>query len=182
MKFIISLFCACISCISVWAQHCAATVVSAQTGSPVKKAIVTLRPAGLQTFTAEDGSFTFNCSQGDSILIEHPAFDRMIFIINKNSLPSRIALQPLATELQAVEVNTGYQKISKERATGSFENISNSMLNQQVSANILDRLEAVANGLYIDKKTNTTLPRFSIRGLSTIQGPSEPLIVVDNFP
>lgn len=182
MKYLISLFFTCISCVPAWAQHCAATVVSAQTGLPVKKAIVTLRPAGLQTFTAENGSFAFNCSQGDSILIEHPAFDRILFVIGKEGLPARITLQPPAAELQAVEVNTGYQKISKERATGSFDNISNSILNQQVSVNILDRLEAVANGLYIDKKTNTTLPRFSIRGLSTIQGPAEPLIVVDNFP
>ncbi len=182
MKFILSLFCACIGCIPVWAQLCTATLVSEQTGLPVKKATVTLRPAGLQTFTAENGSFAFNCSQGDSIIIEHPAFYRMLLVINKDGLPFKIELRALVTELQAVEVNTGYQKISKERATGSFDNISNSVLNQQVSTNILDRLESVANGLYIDKKTNTTLPRFSIRGLSTIQGPAEPLIVVDNFP
>jgi hypothetical protein len=43
-------------------------------------------------------------------------------------------------EIEAVNISTGYQKIPKERATGSFSFSNEKLLNQQVSTNILDRL------------------------------------------
>ncbi len=92
-----------------------------------------------------------------------------------------ISLSPSISELGEVTVSTGYQEIPRERATGSFEVIDKRLFNQQVSANVLDRLEAVANGLTVDRTTNAS-GRIMIRGLSTIRGPKEPLIVLDNFP
>jgi TonB-linked SusC/RagA family outer membrane protein len=71
--------------------------------------------------------------------------------------------------------------LPKERATGSFDILSNKLLNEQVSTNITDRLEAITNGLLVDRKTGTT-PNFVIRGISTVLGAKGPLIVVDDFP
>lgn len=82
--------------------------------------------------------------------------------------------------LNEVVVNTGYQQLPKERATGSFTAITTRQFNQQVGTNVLDRLPAIANGFAYDRRT--TSPGFSIRGLSTIQGEKGPLVVVDNFP
>ena len=48
----------------------------------------------------------------------------------------------------AVEVNTGYQKISKERATGSFVVIDNELLNRRVGTDILSRLDGVVSGVF----------------------------------
>ncbi len=92
-----------------------------------------------------------------------------------------IRLQPNPNMMQEVVVSTGYQQLPKERSTGSFTQLSQARLEEQVSVNILDRLEAITNGLTVDRSTNEN-GRFSIRGLSTIRGPKDPLIVVDNFP
>jgi len=83
--------------------------------------------------------------------------------------------------LQQVEVSTGYQQLPKERSTGSFASVSNKLFNQQVSTDVLSRLEAVTNGLMVDRGTGTQ-GQITIRGLSTITGPRDPLIVVNNFP
>lgn len=84
--------------------------------------------------------------------------------------------------LEEVEVfSTGYQQLPKERSTGAFSHISEKVLNEQVSTDILSRLEAVANGVNINR-TLTGSPGLTIRGLSSIQGEKSPLIVVDNFP
>ena len=44
------------------------------------------------------------------------------------------------TDIETVNIATGYQKISKERATGSHSHADNKLLNQQVGTNVLDRL------------------------------------------
>lgn len=85
------------------------------------------------------------------------------------------------TDIEAVNIATGYQKISKERATGSYSHADNKLLNQQVGTNVLDRLSNMISGVTIDRGTSGT-PQLMIRGISTINGPKSPLIVVDNFP
>lgn len=92
-----------------------------------------------------------------------------------------VSLSTEAKQLEDVNIYTGYQNLPKERATGSFTKIDNKLLNQQVSKDILSRLEAVASGLMVDRSTNSS-GRIMIRGLSTIRGPKSPLIILDNFP
>lgn len=84
--------------------------------------------------------------------------------------------------LEEIEVSSGYQLIPKERSTGAFSHITNKMFNEQVSPDILSRLESIGSSIRIDRTTIGGDNRLSIRGLSTISGPEGVLIVVDNFP
>lgn len=121
----------------------------------------------------------------DTLLVSHIGFNAKRVIVNDVSLLLTVVLTTSATELQDVTVNTGYQSIPKERATGSFTFIDNKTLNEQVGPNILDRLNGMASSvLFDDSKTKSSNKQldFTIRGLSTINGPQDPLIVVDNFP
>lgn len=77
--------------------------------------------------------------------------------------------------------NNGYQSIPKDRATGSFTHIDNTTLNLQVGPNILSRLESVTSSVAISKKGGG-MPAITVRGISTINGPTAPLIILDNFP
>ncbi|RKE52395.1 SusC/RagA family TonB-linked outer membrane protein [Sphingobacterium detergens] len=84
-----------------------------------------------------------------------------------------------------VNVNTGYQSIPKERATGSFILLDNNAINKRVSTNILDRLEGNVPGLLFNKNTSSSADGgidINIRGHSTLFANDQPLIVVDNFP
>src|SRR5690606_30290169 len=49
--------------------------------------------------------------------------------------------------IEEVQVNTGYQRIPKERATGSFVQIDSRLLNRRISTTITERLDAIAPGL-----------------------------------
>ncbi|WP_293788350.1 SusC/RagA family TonB-linked outer membrane protein [uncultured Pedobacter sp.] len=117
-----------------------------------------------------------------TIEVGHMGYEKTLVKLN---LPLKadliIYLQPTVRLLDEVQVHTGYQTLPKERSTGSFTNLDNKLLSQQVGPNIISRLEAVSSGLIVDRSTNSG-GRLMIRGLSSIQGPKAPLIVLDNFP
>lgn len=77
-------------------------------------------------------------------------------------------------------VVTGYQTISKERATGSFDIISKEQL-EKPTDNLMSRLVGTAAGLQlqVDDRGQTT---FEIRGQTSLYANAKPLIVVDGFP
>jgi TonB-linked SusC/RagA family outer membrane protein len=95
----------------------------------------------------------------------------------------KVVLAAGDVQLQTVEVSTGYQTLPKERATGSFVQVSNKMLAEQVGTDIIGRLEGMVNGYSIDRKSNGGGGYgIIIRGIATLRGKREPLIVLDNFP
>lgn len=109
---------------------------------------------------------------------------RKMFQVNERMLPISISLEPNQTQLQAVEISTGYQKIPKERATGSFEFVTQQALEKIVSTNIIDRLQHMVAGLVFNKDASVAngSSAISIRGQNTIFANTKPLIVIDQFP
>lgn len=98
-----------------------------------------------------------------------------------------IKLNSRSTILEEVEVlNTGYYQIPKERATGSFGFVSKEDIARVPATNILDRLDGIVNSLTMDRSHSSgeraADPKLRLRGLSTIQSNSEPLIILDGFP
>ncbi len=94
--------------------------------------------------------------------------------------PLSIVLQDLSKDLKMVEVvSTGYQELPKERVTGSFVTVDETLINRSVSTNLLDRLGDVTSGLIVNRVGQDD---FSIRGISTLEGDASPLIVIDGFP
>ena len=83
-------------------------------------------------------------------------------------------------ETLADVVVTGYQTISKERATGSFAVITPKEIESKLQANVLDRIEGSVPGLNIITQGGTKSVR--IRGVSTLNGNMNPLYVVDGVP
>ncbi|WP_255153604.1 SusC/RagA family TonB-linked outer membrane protein [Ferruginibacter sp. HRS2-29] len=130
------------------------------------------------------GNFSIPVAATDTLIIIAPGYQPMRIAIDVSiPQPLVIDMTAAAKALEEVIVNTGYQKIAKERATGSFTTVDNKLLNQQVGTTVLSRLESITNGLYVDRQTSGLgQPRFIIRGLSTINGPASPLIVLDDFP
>ena len=74
-------------------------------------------------------------------------------------------------------VVTGVQTIEKGRATGSFTLLNQDDMKQIYSMSLTEKLEGAVPGLYVDKDNEIT-----IRGISTLNANTKPLIVVDGFP
>lgn len=81
---------------------------------------------------------------------------------------------------EVVVISTGYQEISEERATGSYETISKSQIEKPASS-ISERLVGMVAGLQTTTSANGNIS-FEIRGQSSLYSSSSPLIVVDGFP
>ncbi len=82
-----------------------------------------------------------------------------------------IRMESAVSELDEMVV-TGYQTISKERAAGSFTKIDSKDLKSQMITSVDDMLEGHVAG-YTDGK---------IRGITSMQGVTSPLYVIDGFP
>jgi TonB-linked SusC/RagA family outer membrane protein len=156
-------------------------------GLPVISASISFQKQKSSVTSDEEGNFTIRYnSLLDTLIISHVGYKtKLIGIDNKTYLPLVIKLEEASQHLQEVVVNTGFQQLPKERATGSFSFIDNKTLNLQAGTNILDRLNGVSSSLLFDNTKNKTANRklnINIRGLSTINGSQDPLIVIDNFP
>lgn len=99
----------------------------------------------------------------------------------------RVMLQPGPIDIEEVQINTGYQWIPKERATGSFVNVDTEQLAATPGRSVIEKLDGIMPGLQFDKRTvgptSAGSPVVTVRGMNTfLTGSSAPLIVVDNFP
>ncbi|MGN6603444.1 MAG: SusC/RagA family TonB-linked outer membrane protein [Ginsengibacter sp.] len=183
MKYIILLLFNIFSIVSYGQINIAGKVVSSDNNTPLSGATVSIKNTHVSTSTADNGNFYIPAEAPSfTLIVTYVGYQtRQLQISVPLKEPLVIRLVPVAKKLDEVMVSTGYQQLPKERATGSFSQVGNDLLNRQVSVDVLSRLPAVANGLLSDKGTNLS-GKLLIRGLSTIQGPKEPLIVVDNFP
>ena len=163
------------------------SVIDAE-GNPLPQTSVKLRGTGRTIRVTANGSFSLHRRDTpDSLLFTHVGFLDKVVPIDAGTRSLQVVLEKDPGMLQEVEVNTGYYAVPRERATGSFTHIDNELLNRSVSPNILDRLEGITSGLLFDRSNLADedingKPQLRVRGLSTIEADSEPLIVVDNFP
>lgn len=152
---------------------------------PLRDASVRLQLSNTQSISGQNGYFTIvSRFRNDTLLVKYVGYAEQRIPVNSNTLfPIIVRLTGKIQPLQEVVVETGYQSLPKERSTGSFTQINNQLYNQQVGTSVLGRLDGITNGLTVDKKRASAYATgIMVRGLSTIGGPKDPLIVLDNFP
>jgi TonB-dependent starch-binding outer membrane protein SusC len=152
---------------------------------PLAGATVVVRGKSLGTATDDKGVFTlYHVPAKESITVSYTGYVPQEQRVNPGAV-LQVRLSPARAELKEVTVYaTGYQKIPEQQATGSYDYISNDLLERSVSTDILSKLDGIASGLlYNSANTMSGNSAFiSIRGRSTIFSNPNPLIVLDNFP
>lgn len=156
-------------------------------GKPLRGASIKVKGYQLSTLTDVDGIFTLQNVPEDAILqITYVGYVRQERKVAANVGTIILQAAPAAIESVEVMVNTGYQEIPKERATGSFTVITQEQIQRSTGSNILSRLEGITSGLQFNRSAiageSDEAPTLRIRGLSTIESNDQPLIVVNNFP
>lgn len=171
--------------LSVQAQQVIRGKVFNNNKDPLEGATVKLTNSGSTALSKKDGSFMITVESPEaSLSISSIGFKTIVYHLKEIS-PNTFLEIVLENEIQVLQeaiVYTGYQELPKERSTGSFTKIDGKQFNEQVSTSILNRLEAVSNSLTVDRTTLGGAGKLMIRGLSTMRGPREPLVVLDNFP
>src|SRR5690606_26265326 len=112
---------------------------------------------------------------GKEVLMSH--FSKRIALWGVLSLACRLtAFGALQTQtdslhrdtvlLQGVGVSRGYQAVSAERITGSFERVGEKLLDRQIGPDVISRLDGVVPGLLFDTRGGGAQLR--VRGLSSL--------------
>ncbi|SEN06453.1 TonB-linked outer membrane protein, SusC/RagA family [bacterium A37T11] len=156
--------------------------VTDSTGTPLIGA--TIKTKDLSVLSDKEGNFSITAEIGSQVTISFIGYVTYTFGVMDNLPFQNITLHGASSKLEEVKitVNTGYQQLPKERATGSFDLIDNKILNRSVSTDILSRLDGIASGVFFNKNKTGNDPTISIRGRSTLFANTDPLIVLDNFP
>lgn len=174
-------------CCGIWATAqytVTGRITDEVTSAPLQHVVVGIQNSNIVTTTDMNGAFELTSTEKTATLVFSRAdFEQKIIPVKLPLTKSlKVYLTGKITEVEGVVLTTGYQKLPKERATGSFSTVSNELLGKQVSTNILDRLPTAANGIVLNKGLKEGAGQIMVRGLSTIKGPTSPLIVLDNFP
>lgn len=161
-------------------------IFDAATGQGIAQANIHLLHEHSFTRSQQDGHFSIALKgESDSLIVELLGYQDFQLKVDASTGFLNIPLRVNPLALNEVVVNTGYQQVPANELTGSVAQISEQTLQQQNSPNILDRLDGVTSGLTFSKGKSNGNPQnktnIVIRGLSTINGPLDPLIVVDGF-
>lgn len=160
--------------------------VTDRADQPVYGAIIKADDGRIIAVTDSLGVFVLKKPLPHKIWVSHLAYRDFEVDVNQTSPdPLTIRLGSEQRLIEEVVISTGFQQIPKERSTGAFSLIDNETLNEQVSTNVIERLEAVGNGLDVTRTaTSGSDMGIRIRGLSTLSTGSirDPLIILDNFP
>ncbi|WP_312352925.1 SusC/RagA family TonB-linked outer membrane protein [Sphingobacterium siyangense] len=165
-------------------------VVSSSDGKPIQGVSIRVEGEKGRASSKNDGTFSLVVSNPKgTVSFSHMGF-RRLELPYVAGVSLQVKLIQLENQLDEVEVvSTGYQKIPKERATGSFELINNGQLNKRIGTTIMDRLENASVSLRIDKDylyqdrmQYAGIPQynFDIRGRSAISGAATRTIILDN--
>ena len=160
-------------------------VLSTNTKTPVVGAKIQDTNGLNLAITDGNGHFSFTMQDDlDSLQISSMGHRDTVIFFDPTKDSFTIFLGEITNQLEEVVVNTGYQTLKPNEVTGAVEVVSNETLNEQTGTNILQRLNNVTSGVRFDNQATVSDRQklnVSVRGLSTINGNLDPLIVLDGF-
>ncbi|TDQ80249.1 TonB-linked SusC/RagA family outer membrane protein [Sphingobacterium yanglingense] len=141
---------------------------------------VTISVQGQRAGAVTDGNGVFALTVGSSevsLLVTYVGYQSRTLRAMANMETIVLSPQESTLEEATVQINTGYQTVSKERMTGAFGYVSGEQLERKLATGIKNALEGQISGLVIDRTGNV-----EIRGVSTFTAQMTPLLVVDGYP
>lgn len=152
--------------------------VTDNSGAPVVGATVTVRGATHGATTDADGKYRIQGANDQLLFFQCLGYEPQEVKIGQKTVVN-VELADAVEQLENVVV-TGYQTISKERATGSFDIVGKDQL-EKPTGNIASRLVGAAAGIAATQDAYGN-PIFEIRGRSSLTTKAtQPLLVVDGF-
>ncbi len=146
-------------------------------GEPLAGVSIKMTGSTGGTITNANGEFSLNDAAGRQLVLSFVGM-KDIHATGANTFMT-LTMEEDVSRLNDVLV-TGYQTISRERATGSYDMLGQKVLDKP-SVSIADRLVGTVAGVAtnLDADGNVSL---TIRGQGTLMANAEPLLVVDGFP
>ncbi|HEX6427353.1 MAG TPA: SusC/RagA family TonB-linked outer membrane protein [Niastella sp.] len=181
-------------------------VLSAE-GTSLSGAVITVKGTRFGTAASASGNFEIRDVPPNSTLqISFVGYEPYEVLVTGETNYFLVKMSPSKEYMDEVTVSvvsTGYQKLPKERSTGSFSIITAKELEKMPVANLIQRIEGLATGLQPQIKSGDNSFVYqgltqgirsstrnignndydlNVRGTTTMRGEKMPLIVVDGFP
>jgi TonB-linked SusC/RagA family outer membrane protein len=181
MRYLLLFFIA--SCInaSVIAQdtRVAGKVTSAE-GEPLPGVGVRIKDTSLGTTTDLNGDFVINVPSSQNILV----FSFIGYQAKEETVGTRTAINvQLSSESKELDevVITGFQEVDRKIFTGAASTVKMSDIKSSGMSDATRMLEGRVAGVTVDNVSGTfgTTPKIRIRGNTTINGDTKPLMVID---
>lgn len=153
---------------------------------PLPGVSVSVKGTTRGTQTDFDGKYSIKAAQGESLVFSYIGFATQTIVVGGSNSVS-VIMQDDTEQLGEVEViSTGYDRTSTKRTTSSaITTISSKTLENRPNASFLNSLQGTAPGLTILSASgspgSSKIDMF-IRGMSSINAATEPLIVIDGVP
>jgi len=163
------------------AQSVLTGTVSESNGQTIPGANVLVQGTNNGTTTDFDGKFSISVSSGDVLTVSYLGFaTQSITISNQTTL--NVVLETSSSELDEVVV-VGYGTQLKSNLTGAISKVTNEDLDQIAVARVDDALVGQVSGVNIQATEGEagSAPTIRIRGVGSINGNLDPLIVVDGM-
>lgn len=148
-------------------------------GEPLEGVSVTIKGSSGGAFTNAQGIFSINADPAAELVFSYVGFETQTIPLQGRT-SFTITLKGIRELEEVTVVNTGYQTINKERATGTFGYVDKEQL-ERPSTNIAQRLIGTVAGMQARLNVDGD-PTFEIRGQSSLYANASPLVIVDGFP
>lgn len=163
-------------------QQVTGKVTDSKDGSPLVGATVLVKGTKASTQTGADGTFKITPPSSGNVTL---VFTSVGFARQEVAYTSGdVSVSMVATNQQLNEVVVvGYGTSRKKDLTGAVNKISEKDLNQGAITNPLQQIAGKAPGVVITQAGSdpNTAPSVRIRGINSLQGGNDPLVVVDGL-
>lgn len=153
--------------------------VTDSSGDPILGATVIVKGTSNNTSTDFDGNYSIEAEQEDILIFSFAGYTPVQTKVRQQSVIN-ITLQE---SLDAVVV-VGYRTKTQKQVSVAASTITTSNIQNRPNSSVIQRLQGQAAGLQIQNLngqpgSNTTI---HLRGISSINGTTEPLIIIDGVP
>lgn len=171
---------ASISIVSFAQEKTISGIISDQNNTPLSGATVLVKGTSRNTITESTGAFRITVPSANSILVVSFVGMKTVEIaVGKNEV-FKLNLIPEVNTLTDVVV-VGYGKASRANLTSAQTTVSSKDIEKTVNTTIEQAIQGRAAGVYVTQNSGQPGGGISvaIRGISSINGNTEPLYVID---
>ena len=170
--------------------------VAGEKGEVLPGATIVIQNTAIRATTDNQGNFNSTFPDDGTMIISYVGYQTdTVGIMGKNSFDIKLRISN--NRLNEVTVSTGYQKLSKERATGSFSKPDMEIFATRTGTmDVISRLDGLVPGLTVIPGPQGVVTRTGngrlgngnstqksiIRGQSSIALSTDPLYVVNGLP
>ncbi|NHN27108.1 TonB-dependent receptor [Flavobacterium jejuense] len=164
-----------------FAQEKTITGVVSDAIGPLSGANVTVKGTKKGTTTNFDGGYSINANQGDVLIFSYVSFKNKEVIVTGSIV--NVTLEEDVAELETIVV-IGYGTQKKSDVTGSVSQVKGSAIQNLVTPSFESQLAGRSAGVQITTSNGIigSVPRIRIRGVSSINSGTYPLVVIDGLP